>query len=301
MIEIACGSREEWLERRKRGIGSSDAAAIMGLSPWRTPLQVYCDKVGIKEALDGKDEESEAMLWGRTLEPVIAKHYQEETGRAIVNPGDYTIQIHDDIPYLICTVDRMIPAEGDRPRGILEIKLVGARMADQWEEGAPPYYAAQIQHQMAVTGLTWGSFGVLVAGTKFLWCDVQRDEEFIGLLKERAAEFWRGVEDGDPPSPLPTETDKRALFALYPKHEDGASINLPAEAVDWDAERSQAAEEIKAAEARKLHAENMIRAAIGDNAYGILPNGVRYSWLTSERAAYEVKATTIRTLRRLKA
>jgi putative phage-type endonuclease len=68
-------TRDEWLAARRTGIGGSDIAAILGLSPWRTPLDVYRDKV------DGAEQpETEAMRWGRLLEDVIAREYAVRAG-----------------------------------------------------------------------------------------------------------------------------------------------------------------------------------------------------------------------------
>ena len=59
--------RTAWLNERRKGIGGSDVAAIIGLSPWTTPLDIYEQKLGI--ALPS--EETEAMYWGTALEPAI--------------------------------------------------------------------------------------------------------------------------------------------------------------------------------------------------------------------------------------
>jgi putative phage-type endonuclease len=70
--------RDEWLEQRRHGIGGSDAAAALGLSPWKTPLSLYLEKTG--DARPFRDNES--MLWGRVLEPAIRAEYTRRTGIA---------------------------------------------------------------------------------------------------------------------------------------------------------------------------------------------------------------------------
>ncbi len=71
-------SREEWLAVRNQGIGSSDSAAVVGLSPYKSPLELWMEKTGRKAPDDLSD--NEAVFWGSTLEPVIAQVYGEKTG-----------------------------------------------------------------------------------------------------------------------------------------------------------------------------------------------------------------------------
>ena len=70
--------REEWLRYRKRGIGGSDAAAVCGLNPYSSPLQVYLDKTSGENGYD-----NEAMRQGRDLEEYVARRFTEETGRKV--------------------------------------------------------------------------------------------------------------------------------------------------------------------------------------------------------------------------
>lgn len=84
--------REDWLDVRKNGIGSSDAAAAVGLNPYKSQLQLWMEKTGKDENLpvvDPNDEES-PMYWGTILEPIVAAHYTKRTGnrvRRIINPA----------------------------------------------------------------------------------------------------------------------------------------------------------------------------------------------------------------------
>ena len=68
--------RNEWLEYRKRGIGGSDAAAVAGLNPWKSPMAVWLEKTGRVEP----EEPGEAAYWGTVLEDVVAKEFSLRTG-----------------------------------------------------------------------------------------------------------------------------------------------------------------------------------------------------------------------------
>ena len=77
--------RDEWLEVRKTGIGSSDAAAAVGLNPYQSQLELWLVKTGRDDGLpkvDPHDEES-PMYWGNILEPIVAAHYTRRTGNRV--------------------------------------------------------------------------------------------------------------------------------------------------------------------------------------------------------------------------
>lgn len=289
--------RATWLEARRLGIGGSEAAAVLGVSPYATALQVYADKIGAVDPVP----ESEEMYWGRILEPLIADRYESETNRTLAPAEPYTIHVHPEHDYLRATLDRIIIAtdarEGVSLPAPLEIKTANAFRADDWLEEPPLHVQVQGQHQLLVTGHAWVSFAVLIGGQVFRWADKPRSEKFLLLMAERLREFWRRVELLDPPAP--GAADREILEALYPHATPEASVALPAEAATWDRDREIAISEIQKWQAVRDTVENKIRAAIGDATFGVLPGGGRYSWARVERAAHTVVATSYRQLRRL--
>lgn len=291
-----CKSEEEWLALRGTGIGASEAAAVLGESPWSGPLDVYVHKTGIDEPGAFK---AEFIEWGHRLEPAIARKYKEETGRIVENPGEWTVYKNVEQPYMMATLDRVIrdPARHALGPGPFELKNTGVRFTDDWAEGPPRHCWIQVQHQLAVTGWSWGSIAVLIGGNKFLWQDIERDEEFIDYLKTKLEVFWQRVQEHDPPPPDDTKRSAKLLQKIYPQ-DTGEIIDLAGEAIGWDEELWQVKAELILLEARKNHYENKIKAAMGDATKAVLPNGISYTWRASERAAYEVKASTVRALRR---
>ncbi|MFB3910413.1 MAG: YqaJ viral recombinase family protein [Candidatus Eisenbacteria bacterium] len=299
-------AKERWLQRRRTGIGGSDAPVVMGLSPYKGPLQLYCEKLGIGEL---PNVESEAAEWGILLEEPVAAKYARATGRKLLYPGPYTIQRSEAYPFAICTLDRVIvadpPENPDRElwkemvfnhdRGVLQIKTTGATHEDDWVDGPPPHVYCQVQHEMAVTGYQWASVAVLIGGQKFRWCDVARDEAYIAQLMEAEAAFWRRVETEDPPEPGPR--DGRTLAALYPT-DSGAVIELPPEALQWDVALESAKAREKDARYERETLEARLKAALKDASIGVLPNGVKYTLKSQTRAAYVCPESTFRVLRR---
>lgn len=281
-----------WLEHRRQGIGGSDAPAVIGENPYKSPLALYCDKLGIGE----EQPDNEKMEWGRLLEPVVADKYARATKRQIIDPGRFAMQWSTDHPFMFATLDRFV-IDPERGEGLLEVKTTGAQNADDWEGQVPRMPWVQLQHQLAVTGKPWGSLAVLIGGNTFRWMDVERDEAFIALLIEEEAKFWRRVQLLDPPQPDGSWATKKALDAMFPE-DDGSFASLGGEFIDADLELLTIKEDLKQLGLRKDAIENQIKAALGAAAVGVLPNGVKYTYKTQRRAGYVVEPTSFRALRR---
>ena len=115
--------REEWLNIRALGIGSSDAAASVGLSPYKSQLSLWLEKTKRKAAVDLSDKES--VIWGTVLEPVLAKVYAARTGRRVRRVN--AVLQHPDYPFMLANLDREVVGKADC--GILEIKTAGYHSA----------------------------------------------------------------------------------------------------------------------------------------------------------------------------
>lgn len=183
-------SRAEWLAQRRTGIGGSDVAAILGLSPWRTPYQVWEDKTGRSE----EQPETPALYWGRLLEDPIRQAYADRTGLTVTKPDRmFTSEEH---PFMLANLDG-IASDGR----IVEFKTTSR--ADGWgEEGSdeiPDYYQTQVQHYMSVMGAERADVGVLIAGRDFRIYTVEADAELQQMLIEEEAKFWELVKTDTPP------------------------------------------------------------------------------------------------------
>ena len=276
VIEFA--DRDEWLAKRRQGIGASDAAGVLGISPWSSPVSVFADKV-----LGESKPDSEPMMWGRKLEPVILAHFAEEAGREVAQDGRLLRSTR--WPWMTCTLDGTQTRAGRM--GTVEVKNTRFRISD----GVPEHYWVQMQHQLAVTGLGWGSFAALVMGCEFVWCDVQRDEEFITRTLVPACEaFWKRVENGGPtPAADPSQATLDALKRIYPT-DNGGTVDLPAHFCDLDMERQKIAAELAELEGRKRGIDNEVKAAIGDASVGLLTNGRAYTWKANKNGVRTIRA-----------
>lgn len=192
-------TRAEWLAQRRTGIGGSDVAAILGLSKWSTPLQVYQQKRGEL----GEQPENDAMRWGRYLEPVVRQAYADETGNEVrVLPTMIRHPAHD---FMVANLDGFVAPE-HAPRRVFEAKT--ARSAEGWGEPGtdqiPQPYLLQVQHYLAVTGFIVADVAVLIGGSDFRLYEVPEDRELQEMLVDAEHEFWRRVQRGDPPEPVTT-------------------------------------------------------------------------------------------------
>lgn len=283
--------RETWLKARRLGIGSSDAPAILGVSQFRGPLAVYAEKIGVQE----DKEATEAMEWGLLLEPLIIRKFAKETGREGI--PERALLSNIERPWMMATLDATQLAADQAELGILEIKATGHRVSS-WDEGIPADVFVQVQHQFAVTGLQWGSVAVLQRGCALKYADVERNDAFIaGTLLPALEEFWTRVKNQEPVDPDGSESARDALKALYPQ-DSGRIITLPGEFIDLDRERQRLDEVIGEAEKRHELLTQRIKIAMGDASEAHLPNGVAFTYRTTERKGYTVKPTTVRTLRR---
>lgn len=253
----------EQLEARKLGIGGSDVAAVAGISPWKSRLEVYREKVGEAEPEDESFDDALAKTLGVLLEDAVATLYEMKTGLKLHRV--LQTRIHPEIPILRANLDRRVVGAN---KGA-EIKTVGFNMEPEWgDEGTdeiPIYYAAQIQHYMGVTGLPSFDVPVLFLGSRrFKIFEVERDEDIIDALQEQARDFWGNyVLPRIPPEPR-TLAD---VLALYPAHKDPESYVVAGEdmiATLRDLVGAKAA--AKAAKALADAAKVKVQAFMGDNA-----------------------------------
>lgn len=204
---------EQTAELRKSGIGGSDVAAIAGLSKYKSPVDVYLEKLG--EA--PPQEQSEAAYFGNILEPIVAEEYVRRTGRK-VRRVNKTIR-HADLPIMMAHVDRMVIGT----ERILECKISGRFFKwDEWGEAGtdqvPESYLLQVQHYLEVTGRDIADLAVLLAGTDYRIYTIPRDKEIGKMLLELCRDFWKRVETRNPPAIRSVDD----AISLWP-HDKGTS------------------------------------------------------------------------------
>ena len=218
-------SRDEWLEARKQGIGASEAAAAIGISPYQSQLELWMIKTGrLAQTEEDPFQSAHApMYWGNILEPIIAEHYTKLTGRKTRRVNAILQHPDKDLSWMLANLDYSVV--GDGTVQILECKTAGEYGAKLWKDGVPHYYQCQVQHQLAVTGKQTAEVAVLLCGQEFRVYRIERDDEFIAQLIRLEREFWSYVESNTPPPADGSDSADQALRALYPR-DTGETINL---------------------------------------------------------------------------
>lgn len=276
--------REQWLKERRKGIGSSDAAAVCGESPWSNPLAVYYDKTG--ELPDA--EPTPAMRRGVILEPAIAAMYEQETGNAV---EEYPLAMHPDYPWMIASIDRRL---ADAPK-VVECKKASFFVREQWGEAGsadiPSHYRIQVQHQLAVLGWDLADVAALI-GDDFRVYHLERDDKIIESLISIEGEFWEKVMKREPPEPDWRHASTPELLKAIYGVAGGKEVDLAEEEAAFVAAYQEAGEREKQAKAAKDEAKAHLLHAMGDAALGRLSDGTILTRKEIQRKAYSVEATS---------
>ena len=247
--------RNEWLEYRRKGLGGSDAAAILGLNPWKTAMDVWLEKTG--ELTEDESQDNEKMYWGTALEDVVAREFMTRTGLKVRRRN--AILQHRKHRFMIANVDRLVIGH----KAGLECKTAGQYSADDWAMGVPEYYIPQVQHYMAVTGYKAWYVAVLIGGQEFKYYKIARDDYFIRQLIEAETEFWNLVETRIPPPIDGTKASTELIKRLYPEAEKGKEVELPFEAFELIQQYERACEEEKRIQLIKDEAANKLKDMLG--------------------------------------
>lgn len=242
--------RRAWLLARRAGIGSSDAPAIAGLSPWSSGLHVYLEKIGELEVA-----ETRRMRIGRLLEPEIALGYQEATGRPCTKPKKCLMQ-HPLYPWMMSSLDR--ESLLGRDERVVELKSA-ARDCDDWGEAGtdqvPDGYSIQVQQQLAVTGRDVADLAVLFAWDEVRVYTIERSERIINHLLEMEADFWHKVTHRQPPAPDWEHPATLELIRGMYDVAEASEVDLGQEAMLWVQHYQSLHRAMKDAEAGKDQAK----------------------------------------------
>ncbi|MEK3788569.1 YqaJ viral recombinase family nuclease [Paenibacillus sp. FSL K6-1230] len=254
-------SHSEWLDWRRQGIGSSEAAAVCGKHPWRCSVHVYLDK--IRELPHTPD--TLPMKLGRMLKGTAAALFAEEHGWRLIRKK--AIFRHPEHEFMLANIDRWIVGQHT---GLL-CKTVREYAKGDWEDRVPEHILIQCQHLMAVTGADHWWIALLIGGQQFRSIRVERDQRWIARIIAKEEQFWyQHVLPGIQPAWDGTPGSTELLKQLYPAdHVSPSPLRLQEEADHW-ADVYRCAESMeKAALRSKTEAENRIKGMLGSAEEGV--------------------------------
>ena len=274
--------REEWLAVRKQGIGSSDAAAAVGLNPYKSQLELWLEKTGRDTSLpklDPQDEESPAY-WGNILEPIVATHYSRRSGHRVRRINAVLQHPDPKLAWMLANIDREVI--GAPEVQILECKTAGINGARLWKEGVPEYVQLQVMHQLAVTGKQAADVAVLLGGQHLEVHRIERDESMIARLIDLERLFWDYVVSDTPPPADGTASADAALRCLYPE-DNGQTLDFSqhTELASTYLELKSVRQSIAQQETREAQLKQVLQQAMGEATRAEFADGY-ISWKKSK-------------------
>ena len=211
---IDTADRQNWLRARTKGIGGSDAASIVGLSPFKTNVQLWEEKTGIRRPEDISDKPF--VKYGTNAEPLIRELFKLDYPEYDVEHHENRILRSTIYPFMQASLDGEL-TDPDGRRGILEIKtsnMMGQLAWKKWEDRIPDNYYCQILHYFLVTGydfavlrahLVFTSGRDIRTSARHYFIERSDLEEDLTYLAEKEQEFWERIQTGrKPPLLLPS-------------------------------------------------------------------------------------------------
>lgn len=274
-------SNKEWLAHRQTGIGGSDVGVILGVNKWKSPIQLYFEKIGeVKDSV----LDNEYIYWGNVLEDIVAQEFSKRTGKKVRRVNK--MFRHPKYDFMIANIDRSVVGED----ALLECKTTSEYNKDKWQdEEIPSSYLAQVQHYLAVTGYKKGYIAVLIGGNRFVWKEIERDEDLINLIIDKEKEFWERYILGEE---LP-DMDGSNATTEFLKHKYLESLDSE-KILNNDIETTIEAlnavkEEEKEIKTLKQKYENKIKATLGNEERGMSKN-FKVSWKMQNKKSFDKKA-----------
>jgi len=277
------------LQRRQRGLGGSDIAPLMGMSPYKTPVELWAEKVNC----DGLESRSALHLrYGQHVEPFVAHEFERLSGLQTIEYPE-TID-HPEYDFMFAHVDRFVVKDrhateffDNRPvtDSLLECKTASAYAKDEWGQAGtdqvPSAYLLQCVWYMAVTGCVRSHLAVLIGNNDFRLYVIERDAVLEGLVIERAKQFWfEHVLAGVPPAPAKPD-DARLLF---PREQSELTLEASPDLLSYVKELQELNNQIKTCESRSDELKTKIMQAMGEAQSLCQGSKLLATWRTTKGA-----------------
>jgi putative phage-type endonuclease len=267
MAKVICStkdmSREDWLVVRSNYIGGSDASIVLGVNKYKTAFELWLEKTN---QVIPKEIDNEAIHFGNVLEDVVASEFMRRTGKR-VRKINQMLQ-HDEHSFMMANLDRVVIGE----KALLECKTASEYLKGEWAgDEIPAAYLIQINHYLAVTGFEKAYIACLIGGNKFVWKEINRDEELINIIIEQEKHFWDfHVNGSNPPALDGSSAAEQYLKEVYPRANKGKVIDLRVEHKE-NIESYLSLKEQKAILDEEIkRVENLLKYDLGDSESGMI-------------------------------
>ena len=280
-ISTSSMTKEQWNAERLKSIGGSDAAALLGLNPYKSAFALWAEKTGEIKPEDISDKE--AVRLGNDLEDYVAKRFAEATGKKVRRENFFIY--NSDFPFAHALPDRMVVGEAAG----LECKTTSSweRLKLCRDGEYPKDWYCQCVHYMMVTGAQKWYLAVLCFGHGFYWFEIERDEDEIRALADAERDFWKHVQDRQPVAVDGSEATQDAIHTIWADSSDGKGVDLSGVSSALQ-EYSYWKDRADEAKQRQNEAAAQIQSYMMDAERGTC-EGYRVSWKTQERATFDRK------------
>ncbi len=293
-------SKADWLRFRQKGIGGSDIASVCGINTWKSALALWHEKT---EKIEDEEKENLPAELGTFLEPFIQGRFEkwiekEEGVKIAVASVPYILQ-HKENNIALANLDGVF-LHPDKLACLTEYKTTSEFFYKQWQdENLPDNYYLQVQWYLYVTGLEYCYLSFLVGNRKFAVLVIERNQEVIDEIVEKADYFWKTfVIPKVAPAPDGSFSSGEALKKMYPKEDEGKIIDVTG---DGDIEHNFVKvdfvnEQIKGLKEELEVNKQAIKAKQGDNVI-LICGEKKATWKEVFREEYIVKASSSRQFR----
>ncbi len=254
------------VEERRKYIGGSDIAVVMGMSRWKTPLKLWLEKTGQAEPDDLS--QVEAVQLGSELEEFVAQKFAKESGKQVRKQSK--MYVHKDYPFMVAHIDRLITGTDE----ILECKTCGSHKREEWEgDGIPREYILQVIWYLGITGKKKAYIAVLIGGQSFKYKTIEFDKELFDVMVDMAKDFWHAVETKTPPAV--SASDNPVIVQMFP--EPDAEIIENQDIEENIAKLQKVKDDISVLNDEKEMLEAEIKSAIGEHL-GVSTENFKVTW-----------------------
>ena len=272
-------AKKEWLLKRKEGIGGSDVASILGISPYKSSVSVYMDKTS--EEGETNDEGTYKMELGNKLEDFVAKEFTLITNKKVRNVNG--ILKNEKYPYSIANIDKAVVGE----RAFLECVVTNSFAKKKYKNEVPSHIKAQCYHYMAITGATHCYVAILVGNEDIIIHKLDRDEDTIDEIMKIEKEFWETYVLGNNiPLPDGSEDYSKFISGLYENTIDEVLVIFEKEEIlnKYDEIKSK----IKELDKEKKSMEQFFKSQMGNYEVAFIGDR-KLTWKKQSKTIFDTK------------
>lgn len=277
---------ETQLAQHHKYITGSKVASILGISPWKSKWQTFCELHGDIEV---EDISTTRMRMGHYAELSMAQYCKDELGWELIE-GPTEGKFHPDHPFLFGLVDRLQVQEDGWPAYVIEFKNIDKLQKSIWQDNdvivAPDYYLTQMYFYMALWDLH-GRFFIVFGGNDPVSIDVPRNPEIEQFIIAECCRFWDDIQNDRYPDPDSSDSCTQTLQKMFTS-DSGEMVGGTDEQLEWAIKYDRARAAEKEAKAEKDLAGNYLREAIrGSHGAGMtFMDGSKVTWKQTKGRLY---------------